>query len=71
MQISDYQNDLIQMCSEGTLFKVRFKPKDIHIQNFDFRLRPINMARGQGRFKLYDLERHTNLIYKLNNYEKP
>ena len=71
MQIFDYHNDLTQMCSEDTLFNVRFKLKDIHIQNFDFRLRPIKMARGQARFKLYDLDRHTNLMNELNNYEKP
>ena len=59
------------MCSEDTLYNVRFKPNDVQIKDFAFQIRPINMARGQARFKLYDLDRHANLINELNNYEKP
>jgi hypothetical protein len=71
LKITDYQNDLTQMCSEDTLYNVRFKPNDVQIKDFAFQIRPINMARGQARFKLYDLDRHANLINELNNYEKP
>ena len=69
VQITDYQNDLTQMCLEDTLFNARFKPNDVHIQDFDFQNRPILLQRGQARFKLYDLDRHDNLMIEINKYD--
>lgn len=68
LQITAFQNDLTQMCLEDTLFNVRFKPNDVHIQDFDFQNRPILLQRGQARFKLYDLDKHPNILTELNKY---
>jgi hypothetical protein len=67
--IDGYQIDLTEMCSDDTLFNVRFKTSDVHIKDFDFQKRPIKMIQGQARFGLYDLEKHTNLMIEINKYE--
>ncbi|MEN9978131.1 MAG: hypothetical protein RLZZ569_756 [Bacteroidota bacterium] len=67
LQNHSSQKDLIEMCSEDTVFNVRFKSDDVHIKNFDFLKRPIKMNQGQARFGLYDLEKHTNLLSEINN----
>jgi hypothetical protein len=69
LQIEGYQKDLVEMCSEDTLFNVRFKTCDVHIKDFNFQERPIKMLQGQARFGLYDLEKHTNLMTEINKYD--
>lgn len=54
------------MCSEDTLFNIRFKSEHVHIKDFDFKDRPILLHRGQSRFKLYDLDKHPNIISEIN-----
>lgn len=68
VQINSYQKDLTEMCSEDSLFNVRFKPCDVHIIDFDFHKRPIKMIKGQARFGLYDLEKHVNLMTEILRY---
>ncbi len=69
VNIIEYQNDLREMCSEKTVFNVRFKPNDVKIKDFDYQLRPIKMKQGQARFGLYDLDVHTNLAAEIGRYE--
>ncbi len=64
-----YQKDLLQLCSEDTLFNVRFKSSDVHIKDFNFRKRPIKLLQGQSRFGLYDLDKHTNLINEIKTHQ--
>lgn len=68
VQINSYQKDLTKMCSEDSLFNVRFKPCDVHIIDFDFQKRTIKMMKGQARFGLYDLEKHVNLMTEIKKY---
>lgn len=56
------------MCSENTIFNVRFKSSDVDIKDFDYRSRPIKMKKGQARFGLYDLDDHTNLASEISRY---
>jgi hypothetical protein len=69
INISGYKKDLLEMCSEDTLFNVRFKSEHVYIKDFDFKDRPINLQRGQSRFKLYDLDTHSNILSEINKYE--
>lgn len=68
LQIQSYKRDLIEMFSEDTLFNVRFKSCDVHINDFDYQKRPIKMIQGQARFGLYDLEKHVNLMTEIKKY---
>jgi hypothetical protein len=53
------------------LWNVQFLVKDVHILcSKDFILCPIQLAQGQGRFGLYDLEQHQNLKKQINKYTK-
>ncbi len=69
INISSYKKDLREMCSDDTLFNVRFKSENVRIKDFDFQDRPINLQRGQSRFKLYDLDTHSNILSEINKYE--
>ena len=66
VNIVGYQNDLFEMCSENTLFNVRFKSSDVKIKDFDYQSRPVKMKQGQARFGLYDLDDHTNLLAEIS-----
>jgi hypothetical protein len=68
VHIDGFKNDLFEMCSQDTLFNVRFKSSNVHIQDFDFYSRPIKMKQGQSRFGLYDLEKHSNLMPEISKY---
>ena len=68
INISGYKKDLLEMCSEDTLFNVRFKSEHVHILDFEFQDRPITLQRGQSRFKLYDLDKHSNVLTEINKY---
>jgi len=57
VNITGYKKDLVEMCSEDTLFNVRFKSQDVHIQDFNFENRPIKLPHGWYRFRLYDLDK--------------
>jgi hypothetical protein len=57
------------MCSENTIFNVRFKPIDVKIKDFDYKSRLIKMKQAQSRFGLYDLDIHTNLAQEIYGYK--
>ena len=66
--ITGYENDLLEMSSEDTLFNVRFKPQDVKIKDFDFQNRSIQLPHGWYRFRLYDLDKKPELLNTLDNY---
>lgn len=66
--ITDFENDLTEMCSEDTLFNVRFKPENVHINDFNFTEREILLPHGWYRFNLYNLDKTPHLLKQINNY---
>ena len=66
--ITGFENDLIEMCSEETLFNVRFKTENVHINDFNFTEREIVLPHGWYRFNLYDIDTAPQLLKKINNY---
>jgi hypothetical protein len=68
LKIVGYQKDLNEMCSEDTLFNVRFEPKNVHIKDFNFQQRPILLPHGWNRFNLYDLSEEQTLLNHLNKF---
>ena len=68
LDVKDYQKDLIEMCSDQTLFNVRFKPENLHIKDFNFIDREIGLPHGWYRFNLYDLNKYHHFYSRLKSF---
>jgi hypothetical protein len=64
--ITDFENDLLEMCNEDIVFNVRFKSKNVHIQNFNFTEREIILPHGWYRFNLYNVNEAPKLLEEIN-----
>ena len=47
---------------------ISFKVKDVHVDFEGVFKRPIRLERGQFRFSLYDMNKHTNFIVAISKY---
>ena len=68
--ITGFEDDLLEMCSKDTLFNVRFKSENVHIRDFKFEEREIDLPHGWYRFNLYNLNKAPLLLEVINNYSK-